>query len=185
MGCKSSPFNAVRFKMIREEIIRGNREKPGNVLGWDMLRLNLPGDPQYDSKKGWCQKIKILSDASLEVANDFVTYVDDVRVTGNSPRAVRCTSHVVASRTQWLGQQDASRKRRQIHQGTNAWAGSIIVVECDNIYVTVDQEKWVRGQTIVKELLSHFDGKEGNQGVLFDFKSLERDRGFLIHLAMT
>ena len=72
------------------------------------------------------------------MANDFVTYVDDV-TTGGSKWEVRETGHVVLARTQWLGQQDAPRKRRSLHRGSNVWAGAKIVVEEDNILA-----KWMR-----------------------------------------
>ena len=46
--------------------------------------------------------------------------------------------HVGLLRAQKLGQQDASRKRRQMHQGTDSWAGFIIQTSVDGAYVTVD-----------------------------------------------
>ena len=140
-------------------MIRGDRKIKGNVLGWDKLRVNLPGDSTYGPRMAWVSKVRVTEKGMTMVANDFVTYVDDKRVIASSPVLVRQTSHVATSRAQRLGQQDTSRKRRHVHQVENAWVGSITVVEDDNIYVTVDEEKWLRGQRIVQGLLAHFDEK--------------------------
>ena len=48
----------------------------------------------------------------------------------------------------------------------------------------MNNETWLRGQAIVKNLLSCFKFKKKDQLLTFDFKSLKKDRGFIIHLAM-
>ena len=85
------------------------------VLGWDKLRVNLPGDSTYDPRMAWVFKLRVTEKGVTMVANDFVTYVDDKRVIASSPVLVRQTSHVATSRAQRLGKQDTSRKRRHVH----------------------------------------------------------------------
>ena len=51
--------------------------------------------------------------------------------------------------------------------------------------VSVSDEKWARGKAIVNDLLSPFYERVSNEPVFFDFKEMERGRGFLVHLSMT
>ena len=129
------------------------------MLGWDQEVMNLPGQKNYNPQRPWCCKMKRLDSNRWRIDNAFTTYVDDVRTTGGSRRDVRETGHVVLSRTQWLGQQDAPRKRRALHRGTSVWAGSITLVESENIYVTVDEDKWARGKNIVAYLQQSAKGE--------------------------
>jgi hypothetical protein len=51
MGFWPSPYYAVRFYYWAEEIIRGDRRAPGNVLQWDQVVLNLPGSKEFDPSR--------------------------------------------------------------------------------------------------------------------------------------
>jgi hypothetical protein len=48
MGLQPSPFMAVQFYYLAEEFAQGNPLDKKNPMGWDLVRLNLPGDPKYD-----------------------------------------------------------------------------------------------------------------------------------------
>ena len=54
----------------------------------------------------------------------FGTYIDDIRTGGPTEAACKATSRRVASRINYLGQQDAARKRGQPDQQPRAWAGA-------------------------------------------------------------
>ena len=56
MGCRLSPFQAVGFNMLGEEIVRGNRKVRDNALGLDRIKLNIPGQENYDPTQPWCIK---------------------------------------------------------------------------------------------------------------------------------
>jgi hypothetical protein len=71
--------------------------------------MNLPGDPEYNPTK-----LRVMKwDASVEkIAGDILGFVDDLRASGYS---IECTWRVarqVVSHLQYLGIQDAPRKRR-------------------------------------------------------------------------
>jgi hypothetical protein len=80
-----------------------------NPFYWDKDILNLPGasnfDPtrpkvmKWDSRNGW-------------MACDLIVFVDDLRGSGPTVELTWALTHVVASRIQYLGIQEASRKRR-------------------------------------------------------------------------
>ena len=48
MGMKSSPYNAVRHYYWGEEFARGNPKAKLNPMGYNRVRLNLPGSADYD-----------------------------------------------------------------------------------------------------------------------------------------
>ena len=152
MGCRVSPFVAVRANLLGEETVKGDRLQQNNPFAWDRYCLNLPGQKDYNPKISWGSKVKIEADGSESLASDFRTYVDDLRFSGKTQDDCRMAMHAGLARAQKLGQQDAPRKRRQLHQGSNAWAGSVIETSGDGVYVTVDKTKWEKGQGIVREL---------------------------------
>ena len=43
MGLHSSPYQAVKSMHFAEEVIRGDPMDTTNVIHWDKVRLNLPG----------------------------------------------------------------------------------------------------------------------------------------------
>ena len=66
----------------------------------------------------------------------------------------------VASRLQYLGIQDAPRKRRPPSQTPGAWAGSVFSTKADKVTKLIMQEKWTKAQLMIRELLDEADGDE-------------------------
>ena len=81
MGMRPSPFNAVRYYYWGEEFARGDPALECNPMGYDAVRLNLPGMDQYDPKMPKVMKWRTRLGV---VAGDVLTFVDDVRITGYS-----------------------------------------------------------------------------------------------------
>ncbi len=71
-----------------------------------------------------------------------MTYVDDIRSCGGSFGEARYVAHHIASFMNWLGVQDAPRKRRDPCQTPGPWAGSIANTKVGVITVSVSQERW-------------------------------------------
>jgi hypothetical protein len=81
----------------------------------------------------------------------------------------------------WLGIQDTARKRRDPCRDPGPWAGSVVqVAETGIITVSVTQERWDKTVSIIKWIREAMDAEDG-----FEFKTLERYRGFLVHVART
>jgi hypothetical protein len=109
-----------------------------NPSFWDKLILNLPGSPtfdptgpkvmKWDSRHGW-------------IAVDVIVFVDDWRVLGATIELTWAVSRMVASRIQYLGIQEASKKRPPT-QTPGAWAGVLFRASATGVSVTVAQEKW-------------------------------------------
>ncbi|MFN9979482.1 MAG: hypothetical protein ACK53Y_06195, partial [bacterium] len=176
MGLNSSPYNTVQGMLFAEEIIRGDPANSKNIFRWDYVRLNLPGMDNYQTHLPWVSKIR-RDDG--QIACDFVGYVDDMRTCGNSLTEARQVSRKVAETLNWLGLQDAARKRRELSQEPGPWAGSVIKVEPGGgIYLSVTQERWNKTVGIIEWI-----EQEMQRGDTLDFKTLERHRGFLIYIS--
>jgi hypothetical protein len=109
MGLKPSPFMAVRFYYLAAEFGRGNRQEKKNPLRWDFIRLNLPGNPAYDPA---LPRVMKQDAVTRKIAGDIVAFVDDLRTPGCSIEQAWAIAHQMVSRLQYLGLQDAPRKRR-------------------------------------------------------------------------
>lgn len=150
--------------------------------------LNLPGTVKYDPAKPLMYRY---DSVTQKMAAFVISYVDDLR-TGAQGKARLCdqVTHASAARIKYLGQQDASRKRKGASQKPGPWAGSVLESrEGEGLYLTISQEKWDK----VKEILERYCSQMGGEAargkplgnVWLDFKTLERDTGFLVHVMMT
>jgi hypothetical protein len=84
---------------------------------------------------------------------------------------------------QYLGIQDAARKRRPSTQKGGAWAGCVFQISPSKIGKTVTQEKWDKARGIALSIAEKVLGDGPIQDS--DHKLLEQQRGFLVHLTMT
>lgn len=179
MGMMCSPYNATQSFSVSAEVITGDTKDTSSPLGWDRVVLNMPGTQGYNPCMPWCYR---WNSSRGELPGFFATYVDDIRTGGQSEDQCYEVSRRVASRANYLGQQDAPRKRRKPSKHPGAWCGAIVVNRGEEgLYVTCSQEKWNKGRAHVESLLGELEGGAED----LDRKDLERKRGFLIHLART
>jgi hypothetical protein len=100
-------------------------------------------------------------------------------------------SWVVPSRIQYLGIQEASRKRRPPTKTPGAWAGGVFQTSSTSICVSVSQDKWDKAKGLINSLRSEIEAGGCDCGVVnaspvkLNFKELVITRGFLVHLFMT
>ena len=182
MGMKPSPYGAVRYYYWGEEVARGDPSNIQNPMGYDSIRLNLPGMEDYEPE--WPKVMKWASKPGA-VAGDAITFVDDVRMTGYSKENCHAVHRQFASTFQWLGMQDAPRKfRPPSQQDAGAWTGTIFRIGPSEISKSVSQEKWDKGRAIVFGLIDRIKASSDGRPVV-NRKGLERETGFLNHLAMT
>ena len=114
-----------------------------------------------------------------------MTFIDDVRITGFSKENCHAVRRQFGSRIQYLGMQDAPRKfRPPAQKNAGAWTGTVFKVGATLITKSVSQEKWERGRGIV-EALARIVGSSADGRPLLDRKQLEKETGFMNHLAMT
>jgi hypothetical protein len=178
MGFKWSPYQSVQAMMVADEMIGGDQHDPTNVFRWDRVRLNLPGQSDFDPKLPWVSKVR---DADGKIAADRVIFVDDARTIGNTKSECWATTRRVGSLLSYLGLQDASRKRRKVSRNPGAWAGSVVWTSEDEVTLLVSEDKWTKTKNHVAELRAMVDDNP---------KALPRDRlesirGFLICVGRT
>jgi hypothetical protein len=94
MGLKPSPYMAVHFYYFAEEFARGDRRSKTNPLRWDQVKLNLPGDPQYNPS---LPRVMKWNEATNSIAGDILAFVDDLRASGSSPEQAWQIARQVAS----------------------------------------------------------------------------------------
>jgi len=146
MGLKSSPYNCIQGILVAEELIKGNPSDEDNVFRWDYIALNLPGSQSYQPGIPWICKRR---NGDGKLACDFLIYVDDIRSGGNGWCEARRASQVIAMRLNYLGLQDAARKRRDPSQQPGPWVGSVVGTMEGVVYVTVTQERWDKAKMMV------------------------------------
>jgi hypothetical protein len=177
MGFRSSPYNAIQAIMVAEEKIRGDPKDSTNILHWDTVSLNLPGSHNYMPWLPWVFKMR---SSDGQIACDFAIYVDDVRTAGNDWREAKLCSRRVASSLNWLGIQDAPRKRRDPSQTPGPWAGSIIQTENGVLCFSISQERWEK-----TKLILNWTDNSTTECDKIEFKTLESYRGFLVYVVRT
>ena len=178
MGFRPSPFVCTQTFAWGETLIRGDRLAVDNPLRWDRVIMNLPGKEGYDPSMPWVYK---WDDVNNRMASDFVCYIDDIRGLGGTERACRATTRRVASYINYLGQQDAPRKRRPPSKEPGAWAGAMCLSKPDGLYVTCTKAKWEKA----KAMIEHWRDASEEKGKMLDAKQMERDVGFLVHISRT
>jgi hypothetical protein len=177
MGLKSSPHGCVKMHTLAEEVVRGNTDDLNNPFGFDQVLLNLPGDPAYDPRQA---KVIKFNTQFNSVAGDMLTYVDDTRVSGSTFDHCWAVCHKIGTTLCYLGIQDALRKRSIPSQLAGAWAGTLTQTPNDAIIISCTQEIWSKARAYVQEIMEKVE-----QGVPLNFKTLERQRGFLVYVTRT
>lgn len=182
MGLKSSPYNCIRTFLWSEDFIRGDRKARDNPLRWDTVVTNLPGSEDYDPTKPWIYRF---DEANQRIAASFCSYVDDIRTWAQGEDHCNLVTHTIAARINYLGQQDAPRKRREVSQAPGAWAGATVeTIPGEGVFASILPEKWKKAQDIVKKWLKA-SLEEDTEKWIINRKELERDTGFLIHVCLT
>jgi hypothetical protein len=106
--------------------------------------------------------------------------VDDLRPTGATKEECWRAGRKAASVVNWLGCQDASRKRRDSSQDPGAWAGCVLRTR-GGVFALVSEDKWAK----MKRLLLELKGLLDSQPDELPRKRLEVIRGFLNYVTQT
>jgi hypothetical protein len=177
MGFKPSPYVTGQAMLMAEELIRGDPLDCDNIFHFDTVELNLPGLASYDPSKPWVYKLHSVDN---HIAPDFFVYVDDVRTTGFSMENCWQSTRKVAGVYNFLGIQDAPRKRRGPSLEAGPWAGSTVITSGNAVYVTVAIARWEKAKSQIQWI--HDQISVGN---MLCHKTLKRYRGFLVYISRT
>ena len=61
MGFRHSPYVCTQTFEWGEDAIRGDRKDCNSPLRWDLVRMNLPGNKDYDPTMPWVYKLDELN----------------------------------------------------------------------------------------------------------------------------
>ena len=178
MGFTFSPYQAVQGVLWAEEEILGPGDYEGNPFNFDQVILNLPGSDEYEPWRPWVYKVT----SEGNTASELLVYVDDVRVINGGEESCWKASHWVASKLNFLGLQDAARKRREPLLEPGAWAGSNVHTSDGLVCVLITQERWEKMKMIIQWIS---DQLSESQDRSIEHKTLERYRGVLVYISRT
>jgi hypothetical protein len=130
MGLQTASYQAVQGMLWAMERICGDRNRASNVFSWKYMRMNLPGDPEYDPTLPWVFKAK--EDGSI--APDVHVYVYDIRCSGRTQSECLRASQRVSSVLASLGLQDAARKRRVEEHNSNFFELANLVFALEDLH---------------------------------------------------
>ena len=176
MGVTVSPYQTTQCSQRVKRIVFGCRTDPNNIFRWTEVRLNLPGNEDYDPSKPWICKLR----EDGRIAIDVHTYVDDLRETAPTQEEAWLAASAMAKGSSYFGLQDAARKRRPPSRSPGAWAGAVVETTDDAIYKTVSQERWDKTRKHISTLREWAKSEKE-----IDRKELERIRGFLVYVSLT
>lgn len=86
------------------------------------------------------------------LSGELVIFVDDCQSTARTIELAWAIARQVCSRFQYLGIQDATRKRKPPTQTPGAWAGAVFATTDDTVTKTVTHDKWEKARTIIASL---------------------------------
>ena len=177
MGLTTSPYQATQNAQRVKQLIFGDRLDLTNIFGWVDVRLNLPGDTDYDPSLPWICKLRENGD----IAADVHPYVDDLRETAPSEEEAWLAASKMAKGAAFYGLQDAARKRRPPSKTPGAWAGAVVGTDENGlVFKTVSQERWNKTRGHIATLKKWADSDDK-----INRKELERVRGFLVYVSLT
>ena len=83
--------------------------------------------------------------------------MDDIRSTGSSNHLCERVCHIISSRSNYLGEQDAPRKRRTPSRSPGLCNGSLIITDGGNVFVSTLVEKWCKGKNIIDRCIQVYN----------------------------
>jgi hypothetical protein len=161
--------------LLAIEYAKGKPDDPRSPFRFHMVKLNLPCMPNYDPSQPRVQKLTI----ELTPAGEVIVYVDDGRCWGRDEAHTNECMRWIISRLEFLGVQDAKRKRRLVSQRPGAWAGGVIFSDQGVLRKFLSQKRWDKGKTLTTQLLESC--RESGD---FDRKFMLSARGFLVCVSM-
>ena len=125
----------------------GNKEEDANPFQWDHVLFNLPGSEDYDPSLPWVAKIR----TDGEISSDIFLYIDDCRITGANEEVCWRAARRFGSRCNYLGIQDAARKRKEPDLKPGPWAGTVTHT-AEGVVGKISQEKWEKTKVLIQRL---------------------------------
>jgi hypothetical protein len=137
-GGRPCPYLAVQGHARAMELVLGNHEDPANPLHWVRTITNWPYDLHCDPSMP--RIIRVCADG--EMAAGSPAFVDDGRTAGVTREICHSAAHRVSTYVNFLGEQNASRKRRPTSRTPGAWTGKMLWTNEPHPKKGVLPQKW-------------------------------------------
>jgi hypothetical protein len=174
-GWRCAPYFACRMMMRAVELAKKHPENQKSAFAWSSVKLNLPGTDGYNPTKPWVMKLRV--DGAK--ASDALFFVDDGRIIGSDASLCHWAARQLAAELQWLGNQDAARKRRMEDMHAGAWAGTVVYTDQGVARLFISQEKWTRAKVEMQWLWDLWVIKKAR----IPHKALCSTRGYMVYVA--
>jgi hypothetical protein len=150
MGGAFPPYQMGQGTGHAKEMIMSNPNDCLNVFQWKEVRLNFPGVEEYYPYLSWVANI--IEDG--RVAADLFIYMDDLRPMGPATEECRRPARKGAATCNYLGIQDAPRKRRAASKISGPWTGSMVYTDDEEAgaRVLVARKKWCKAKRMLAKL---------------------------------
>jgi hypothetical protein len=150
MGGSFSPYQTGKGMGHAKEVIMGDPNDFQNVFEWKEVRLNLPGEEEYDPSLSWVAKIR----EDGRVAVDLFSYMENLRPTGPDTEYCWRASQKGAATCNHQGIQDAPRKRWDALKTPGPWDGSMVYIDDaeEGVMVLMARQKWCKAKRLLGKL---------------------------------
>ena len=145
-GGRPSPYLACQSQRLILELAKGDRHDPENPWQWHTVRLNLPGDLEYDPSM---PRVMLLR-RDGELATREADYVDDIHpcireLDGSGKARAACAR--LKSKMNSFGNQADDRKYRLPTVTPGAWNGVLVHTDTPFPMMSTTLKKWTRFKT--------------------------------------
>lgn len=162
-GGTPCPYIAVQGHSRAMELVLGNPTDPANPLHWVSTITNWPYTLKYDPSMPWVIRVR----ADGEMAAGSPAFVDDGRTAGVTREICHAVAHRVSTYVNYLGEQNASRKRRPTSRTPGAWTGKMLWTNEPHPKKGVLPQKWQRQRADLLSLHSSMLAGEDPDRKLF------------------
>jgi len=175
-GWMPSPYLALSMLARVLELVQRAPSDRTSAFCWELVELNLPGMEGYDPSLPRVRRLRF--DGLVAVV--LKSYFDDGRVAGPNEDLTRRGLRQVTSGIQYYGNQDASRKRREVSMRAGAWAGSVSYTDQGVPRKLITQKKWTKTQDFLDWVDEHLEAERE-----MERKAFKSGTGFLLHVGET
>ena len=116
------------------------------------------------------------------IATDIATFVDNMMGIGGNNKECTRFMYRIATVVNYLGEQNVSRKIREVSQ--SLWMWTSVPMKTDNriTYLSTSVKKWMKDKVILEAWWSVYANDTQSLQPNFGHKDMQRKRGFLVHI---
>jgi hypothetical protein len=175
-GWSPSPVFALRMLERAIELAKRHMSDSTSAFQWSKVVLNLPVSPDYDPSK---HRVQLLRYDGRIAVGCIAFFYDGRSYAPDNELAQRGITQMCSS-LQWLGNQEATRKRRSGGMRPGAWSGACVFIDQNLARKCLSQIKWEKLKLCVKLFLDH-----ALKRIVANRKMVLEKRGFMVYCGCT